>query len=364
MSTPPDTPPRTPNSGNNNEPYSPPAVTSTPAPSGAALAAAAIASAVTATADTAAATAAASKGKSGFSFFKKKDNTSAETPASPSSSASSANISTPTFVLPPVDVPCPSHYHYQLTIEMPSKDIYTISVEGRTAKSLYQCASMMESLDGSQKTRPTKKTSGHSIICCTLNPRITQPNTNTNTNSTATIIDHTADIEFCQTILEMNFSQNVAKTDIARILTQIDQTQSTYKQLNTALLSATHSHTILEHEVELWSQQQMSDELTQQFLRENVQTLESQYREEVAQTEQLSTMMTTNYDNKTKELIRIQERNTEIDREYERLKEEKRELTNEAKRLTVEVAELQRMKEARKEEYLQMIELIQKLKKI
>ena len=249
--------------------------------------------------------------------------------------------------LPPVDSPVPDHLHYALTVDL-TRDLYSIHITSRHINTLYQCAACMDSLTpGQPAPSPLPKTSSL-VICCTLVPKAAS----------------VTELHFCEQMMAMQEQSTVAKQDVTRLQRQLTEDRDVKRRLQTELATREHQLRTTQHELDTALQQQMSDEMTRQFLDDSLQTVTEQLGEERAQTVGLRGMLREAYERREVEVGGMEREVEGMVVVVEGLKEEKGKLAREVKRLQVELDGVTGERERAKREYERLMALIEQLREL
>ena len=246
--------------------------------------------------------------------------------------------------LPPVDSPVPDHLHYALTVDL-TKDLYTVSITSRRITTLYQCAGCMDSLTPGQPSAALPKTSSL-VICCTLVP------------AAASVTE----LQFCEQMMGMQEQMAVAKQDVQRLLVQVKEDGEVKRRLQAELAEREAELRVVQAELDFSMQQQMSDEMTRQFIEDSVTTTREQLDEERQQTTSLRTMLRDAYTKREAEVSDMEREAEGMVAVVDGLKEEKSKLTRDVKRLQSELEAVTGERERAKREYERLMELVEQLR--
>ena len=246
--------------------------------------------------------------------------------------------------LPPVDSPVPEHLHYALTVDL-TRDLYSINITSRRIQTLYQCAACMDSLTPGQPAAPLPKTSSV-VICCTLVPKAAS----------------VTELQFCEQMMGMQEQMNVAKQDVQRLMRQVKEDGEVKRRLQAELSERESELRKVQAELDFSMQQQMSDEMTRQFLDDSVHTTHEQLDEERKQTDSLRGMLVDAYRRREAEVSEMEREAEGMVVVVEGLKEEKAKWTREVKRLQSELETVTSERERAKREYERLMELVEQLR--
>ena len=246
--------------------------------------------------------------------------------------------------LPPVDSPVPDHLHYALTVDL-TRDLYSISITSRRITTLYQCAACMDSLTPGQPAPQLPKTSSV-VICCTLVPKAAS----------------VQELQFMEQMMGMQEQMTVAKQDVQRLMKQVKEDGEVKRRLQTELSEREAELRRVQAELDFSMQQQMSDEMTRQFLDDSVNTTSEQLDEERKQTDSLRQMLRDAYKRREEEVNEMEKEAEGMVVVVDGLKEEKGRLTREVKRLQSELDTVTGERERAKREYERLMELVEQLR--
>ena len=248
--------------------------------------------------------------------------------------------------LPPTDSPVPDHLHYALTVDL-TRDLYTVTITSRRVHTLYQCAACMDSLTPGQPAAVLPKSSSV-VICCTLVPKAAS----------------VTELQFCEQMMGMQEQMAVAKQDVQRLTRQVKEDGEVKRRLQAELSDREAELRKVQAELDFSMQQQMSDEMTRQFLDDSVNTTTEQLQEERNQTISLRNMLRDAYNKRNQEVTAMEEEAESMVAVVEGLKEEKGRLAREVKRLQVGLDGVTGERERAKREYERLMGLIEQLREL
>ena len=246
--------------------------------------------------------------------------------------------------LPPVDSPVPDHLHYSLNVDL-TRDLYTIAITSRRIHTLYQCAACMDSLTPGQPAAPLPKTSSV-VICCTLVPKAAS----------------VTELQFCEQMMGMQEQMTVAKQDVQRLMRQVKEDGEVKRRLQAELSEREAELRKVQAELDFSMQQQMSDEMTRQFLDDSVNTTREQLDEERKQTDSLRQMLRDAYKRREEEVSDMEREAESMVAVVDGLREEKAKLTRDVKRMQQDLDVVTTERERAKREYERLMELVEQLR--
>ena len=246
--------------------------------------------------------------------------------------------------LPPVDSPVPDHLHYSLTVDL-TRDLYSVNITSRRIHTLYQCAACMDSLTPGQPAAQLPKTSSV-VICCTLVPKAAS----------------VTELQFCEQMMGMQEQMTVAKQDVQRLMKQVKEDGEVKRRLQSELSEREAELRRVQAELDFSMQQQMSDEMTRQFLDDSVNTTREQLDEEHKQSDSLRVMLRDAYRRRDEDVSDMEREAEGMVVVVDGLKEEKARLTREVKQLQSELEVVTGERERAKREYERLMELVEQLR--
>ena len=248
--------------------------------------------------------------------------------------------------LPSHDLPVPEHLHFALTVDI-GKEACSVSIASRRVSTLYACAAMMDTLHPSPgKPAPALPKTTTVVLCCPLVPKA----------------GNAAELSFCQTVVGLSEQMEVAKADVERLGRQLEEDAAVKRRLQAELEEREEEVRKVQAELDMETQQSMSDEMTRQFLEENVREVEGQVEEEEGQTRGLREMLREAYRKREEEVAGMEREAEGMEREVEQLREEKGKLTREVKQLQNQLEDLAGDKERAKREYEKLLDLVEQLR--
>ena len=248
--------------------------------------------------------------------------------------------------LPPHDLPVPEHLHYALTVDI-QKEQYVVSITSRRVHTLYACASLMDTLHPNPSApAPALPKSSSVTICCPLVPKST----------------NAAELAFCQSAIALSEQIEVAKKDVERLGLQLEEDAAVKRRLQAELEEREEEVRRVQSELDMSTQQSMSDEMTRQFLDDNVREVQGQVDEEEQQTRSLRDMLRDAYRRREDEVAAMEREAEGMEREVVALREEKGRLTREVKGLQLDLEGIAGDKERAKREYEKLMDLVEQLR--
>jgi predicted nuclease with TOPRIM domain len=254
------------------------------------------------------------------------------------------------------DAECPPHLHYSLSIEIPSRDVYTITVGSVLTKNSRSCMELLDSVAKKARGEVNSVSPGVStdksqravvILSCSIHPRGLEN-----------------ELMFCQQLTALHNSLNSTKFSNNKAVSTLESEEQQKKQLISAISSAKNDLAAVSSELHNVEQQNESDKMTKSFLLENLATIKQQLSEEQSQTASLGEKLTQHIQSKHELLKSKQSEAAGLESQLSQLKQQKSLLSKEAKTLQGQLAGLNQEKEAMKQQYQQLLSTIQSLKAV
>jgi hypothetical protein len=246
----------------------------------------------------------------------------------------------------------PMHLHYSLQIDLAARDTTSLVVTGSLARSTLDALRCADPIENESEKGQTSVTMH---MCSLAHP--TRP------GSLGTAVSHLGEeLEFCRQLFALQANLTQAKMEKSKILAQMDGDEGVKKHQTAINAELQRDLTTLEHEIESLRRQNESDELTRDFLAQQLLNMQASRQHEQERTEAARRERAEKDEAAARELHareEILQQQTEI---FAQLRSQKKQITREVKSMQLEVEREKAEKRKVQEEYDSLVATLAKLK--